>query len=362
MKALGLLVATIFAVTLPVQAQTLTNPRASFLDIPARMATLQSTTDPLLRAAIKSLPSCLNSPVVDPPASPMEIPHHYLSGSNGPTNPAEALATRLYAAYEHRITAGMNRYLATGDHAESACALSQLDLWAHANAFTNYDPRSQSWYQSEWSLAASSVTESVLINDPTLDPAQQQRVIAWLDSATHRLLSYERSDGDLNNHHYWRALAAISIGVTAPDKQLFDFAIHTFKQAIDELDPSGALPREMARHENATHYQGFALEPLILIAEFAARQGINLYAYQHHGRSIRDAILFFGRAVDDPSLITPYTKDPQRDDFRPNDFAAFVFYAARFSTDGLPPSITTALQSPTTATHLGGSTTVLAAK
>jgi hypothetical protein len=79
-------------------------------------------------------------------------------------------------------------------------------------------------------------------------PAQQQRVIAWLDAATHQLLSYESSDGDLNNHHYWRALAAISIGV-----------------------------------------------------------------------------------------------------IRPNDFAAFVFYAARFGTAGLPSSITTALQSPTTA-------------
>ena len=304
------------------------------------------------------------TPPVPAPVSPIDIPRHYLSGSSGPTNPAEAAATRIYADFEYRITSGMNQYLATGSHAEAACALAQLDTWAQARALLDYDPKvsSQAWYQVEWTLSSAGTTDSVLVNDSTLDSAQQRRVTAWLDTAARKLISFEKPGESGNNHHYWRALAAISIGVTASDNNLFHFGIDTYKQAIDDIDANGAFPREMARHENAIRYQGFALEPLVLIAEFAARQGVDLYTYQSHGRTLRDAIVFFGCAVDRPSLVRPYANEPQKTEFHPSDFAPFVFYAARFGTDGLPPSIVTALKSPTTVTRLGGSTTVLAAR
>jgi len=119
----------------------------------------------------------------------------------------------------------------------------------------------------------------------------------------------------------------------------------------------------MARHENAIHYQGFALQPLVLTAQFAMRQGVDLFAYQAHGRTLRDAILFFGRAVDDPSLVQPYTSDFQNMGFKSGDFAAFAFYTARFGTEGLPPSIVNALKDdPATSTRTGGSATIMAAR
>jgi poly(beta-D-mannuronate) lyase len=104
-------------------------------------------------------------PFVPAPVA-MRIPPHYLSGSNGPTNPAEASATRIYSAFESRITAGMNQYLATGSHAESACALAQLDAWAQAHALLDYDRQEspQAWYQVEWTLSAAGITDSVLVN------------------------------------------------------------------------------------------------------------------------------------------------------------------------------------------------------
>ena len=352
-----------FLLVTTTQAQHVTDPHASIVDVSVRQATLQSTTDPLLRDAIKHLHSCVATSLVPAPPSPIDIPHHYLNGSNGPTNPAEAAATRIYGAFERRITAGMNQYVATGSHAESACALAQLDTWAQAKALINYDPTesSQAWYQVEWTLSSAGTTDSVLVNDATLDPAQQQRVTKWLDSAARTLISYDKP-GEGNNHHYWRALAATSIGVTASDKTLFDFGVDTFKQAIGQLDSRGAFPLEMARHERATHYQGFALQPLILIAEFATRQGIDLYAYQSHQNTLRNAVVFFGHAVDDPSLIKPYTNDAQIADYNSGDYAPFAFYLARFGPDGLPPSMLKALEHPTNATRIGGSATVLAAK
>jgi len=362
MKTFGIAVALVL--TMHAEAQHVTDPRASVVDVAARLATLKSTTEPLLRAAAKSLRSCVALSPVPAPTGRMVIPGHYLSGSSGPTNPAEGAATRVYAMFESRITAGMNQYLATGSHAESACALAQLDSWAQGHALMDYDRKesAQAWYQVEWTLSAAGITDSVLVNDATLDAAQQQRVIAWLAAAARRDISFEKPTDTGNNHHYWRALAAIAAGVVASDDKLYRFGIETYKQAIGEIDQRGAFPKEMARHENAIHYQGFALQPLVLIAQFAARQGVDLYGYKAKDRSLLDAIVFFGRAVDDPSLVKPYTSDTQSVGFKSGDFAAFDFYAERFGAAGLPNSIVNALKGPVTSTRVGGCTTLLAAK
>src|ERR1019366_300376 len=87
----------------PGRAQHVENPRASVVDVVACQARLGSTTDPLLIDAKKSLPSCARMPFVPAPAGRMIIPRHYLSGSSGPINPAEATATRPYGAFEGRI-------------------------------------------------------------------------------------------------------------------------------------------------------------------------------------------------------------------------------------------------------------------
>jgi poly(beta-D-mannuronate) lyase len=349
---------------LPALAQHVTAPHASVVDVVARQAALQSTTDPLLTAAIKTLHSCVAMPAIPAPTGRMIIPHHYLSGSSGPIDPAEHAATRIYESFEARVTAGMNQYLATGSHAESACALAQLDAWAQAGALLNYDraESSQAWYQVEWTLSAIGISDSVLVNDATLDPAQQKRVTAWLDAAARKCISFEKFGDTNNNHHYWRGLAATAIGITANDDNLFRFGVDTYKEAIADIDKNGAFPKEMARHENAIHYQGFALEPLVLIAQFASRQNLDLYSYQAHGRTLRDAIIFFGRAADDPGLVKPYTSDAQKTGFGAGDFAPFAFYVTRFGTEGLPANIVTALEHPTSNTRLGGSTTLLAAK
>jgi poly(beta-D-mannuronate) lyase len=347
----------------PLLAQHIADPNASVVDVRARQAYLKTTADPRLHDAIAQLGSCVATPLVPAPVGPMEIPHHYLHGSNGPTNPAEGPATHAYSAYERRITSGMNQWVATGNGAEAACALAQLDAWAQAKALTDYDPKtwSQSWYQAEWTLCSSGITDSVLKQDAALDPAQQARVAAWLRLAAHQLISYENGK-QLNNHHYYRSLAALSIGVLSKDDDLFRFGIETYKQAIGQMNADGSLPLEMARHENAIHYQAFALQPLVTIAEFAARQNVDLYGYSDHGHTLKDAIVFLGHAVADPTIVRQYTTDEQNLHFGPGDVAELEFYITRFGSTGIPASLTDLLKQPATAVRLGGSTTVLAAK
>jgi poly(beta-D-mannuronate) lyase len=367
MKLRTSLAATIFVVALVTSnsnAQHVSAHKASILDVPARIAQLQTTKDPLLLSAIKGVRSCLKTDPVVAPASPMRIPHHYLNGSHGPTNPAEAAATVMYGKFEQRITAGMNQYVATGSDAEAKCALDQMDAWAKANALTAYDPHdkdnTQSWYQAEWTLCSAGVTFSVLVNNANLDLPELKRVALWLDTAAHQLISYEKPGELGNNHHYWRALAAISIGVACSDDVLFKYGVEVYKQAIAQLDKNGAFPLEMERHERATHYQAFALQPLVLIAAFAARQNVDLYGYSSNGHTLYDAIVFLGKAIDDPSIIKQYTPDKQMADYGGGDYAPFAYFAARFPNQVLPPSITNGLKHPTGETRIGGSATLLA--
>lgn len=361
-KIIALSTVLLIASTLP--AQKIANPSASVLDVSARQAFLKQTTDARLHKAIAHLGSCVASPMVAAPAGEMKIPHHYMHGSNGPINPAEGEATRTYGAFEKRITAGMNQWVATGNEAEARCALDQLDAWAQADALTNYDRKaySQSWYQAEWTLSSAGVTDSVLKQDTALDAAEQARVANWLRKAAHQLISYEKPDALGNNHHYWRALAATSIGVLSNDDVLFRYGMEVFKQAVGQEDESGAFPLEMARHENAIHYQAFALQPLIMIAEFGERQQVDLYGVTEHGRTIRDAVVFLGQAIADPAVVKKYTSDVQKTNFSPDGIAELEFYLARFGREGVPSSITTLLRRPATATRVGGSTTVLAGK
>ena len=348
------------------QAPVKLNPWASYVDVAARRSQLKHTRNARLRLAISQLQRCESLPVVAPPEGPMRIPPHYLHGSHGPTNPAERAQTEVYARFERRVTAGMNQYLAMGSHEEAACAQYQIDRWAQANTLLDYDAAHdpQSWYQVEWTLSSAAISESVLLNDSKLDSAVTTRDVDWMNRVAHRMIGFPSEGRQLNNLHYWRGLAAIATGVISSDPQLFDFGVNAYKTAVNDIDQRGAFPKEMARHEMAIHYQSFALEPLIPIAAFAERQGVQLYNYKSpSGRSIADAINFLGEALADPSIVKAYTSEAQNINSNAVDFfACFEFYRRQFPHRKLPDSIMDGLKKPTFATRLGGSTTAIAGR
>jgi poly(beta-D-mannuronate) lyase len=340
------------------------HPRASYIDVAARRAELADHPSARVGEAIASLQRCNRMPFVVAPTGPMRIPMHYLHGSHGPTNPAEAAATLVYSRFEHRIIAGMNRFVATGDPSEAQCAQDQIDAWARAGALLEYSQSEepQSGFQTEWTLSTIACSESVLMDDDKLDAAETARDIAWMNQVAHHLIGFPGEEKHLNNHHYWRGLAAIATGVVSDDATLFSFGLHAYMDAVNQIDGRGAFPLEMARSERCIHYQDFALQPLIPIAEFAERQGIPLYAYKSaSGHTIADAIDFLGALVANPALVKAYTPEPQL--FNPGSldfFATFEFYRHRFPQRPLPAAIEAGLKRPTFDRWIGGNTTVLA--
>jgi poly(beta-D-mannuronate) lyase len=362
-KSAAWCVATMFVCLSVAKAEGVTDPKASYIDVAQRHAELAHNNDPRTAQAIASLGFCTRLPVVPPPTGRIDIPHHYLSGSHGPVNPAEAVVTKVYSAFEHRVTAGMNQWLVTSSKEEAQCAQQQIDAWAQAGTLLDYDPKesSQAWFQVEWTLSATAISESVLMNEPSLDPALVKRDIAWMNKAAHRTVEFDKAGKQTNNHHYWRGLAAVATGVISSDNQLFNWGVGVYKQGINEIDARGAFPQEMARHERAIHYQSFALQPLVPLAQFAERQHVALYAYRSPSdHTIHDAVDFLGAALANPEIVKAYTPDTQLIDDTASDFFSFAeFYSHHCASGGLPAAIVKGLQHPTFATRIGGSTTVI---
>lgn len=346
-------------------AAHVSDPKASYIDVQARRNDLKRNKNERVRQAIALLPSCVKLEPVAAPTGRMKIPWHYINGSHGAVNPKEAEATRPYGAFEKRVAAGMNKWLALGDEAEAKCALDQMDTWAKADALLDYDPKesSQSWYQAGWTLGSVAISESVLMNDSKLDKAEHARVTKWMNAAAHKLIDFDKASKQRNNLHYWRGLAATAVGVVSSDDELFSYGVDTYKEAVDEIDQRGALPQEMKRNERAIHYQSFALQPLIPIAAFAGRQGTYLFPYSsYHGRTLIDAVVFLADAMADPTVVKGYIADKQLTDFDAPDFlAAEELLDEKFDLNRLPSAIREGLKKPTFATRIGGSMTVVAA-
>jgi poly(beta-D-mannuronate) lyase len=340
------------------------DPNASFLNVPARRAALQSATNPRVLEAIAGLKTCIGAPVPQPPPDSQFIPGRYKSGSHGALNPREHILSLPYIQLQELATRGADRYLLTGDPREANCVLDALSVWAQAKALTAYDTKEnrQLSYVAEWTVTSLSLTVSIFRNDPALDPVKRDQVIVWLRKAAHKVINSAEALGEgagRNNHFYWRGLAAISTGIVSKDDDLYQTGLRTYATAMGQIDANGAFPLEMQRHELALHYQAFAIAPLVMIAELARRQGIDLYTLQENHHQLGDAVAFFIRALHNPSVIRQYTTEEQENGMDSGSSSlAWIEYWNLHSPD---PAWQPYLQKPFRDNNLGGSTTLLAA-
>jgi poly(beta-D-mannuronate) lyase len=115
----------------------------------------------------------------------------------------------------------------------------------------------------------------------------------------------------------------------------------------------------MARHELALHYQAFAVEPLVMIAALAERQGYNIYALEQNHRTLADAVAFLNRAFADPTLVKKYASEPQDLNFTRGSTALawLEFWSVRNPSPDWAPY----LIKPFFDDRLAGSTTLYAA-
>jgi poly(beta-D-mannuronate) lyase len=343
------------------------DPNASFLDVAARRQALQSTQIPLLRDTLANLKGCVGTPFPAPPPHGQDIPSRYKSGSHGELNPLEHQLSEPYYKIQEIAAQGADKYLAGGDPAEANCVIQALLPWVQDKAaLLDYSAKDDMvvWFQSTWTVASLSLSVSIIRSEPTLNTADRDRVIAWLRNAALKSVSESRgptSGTSTNNHFFWRGLAATAAGVISGDNKLFAQGVRTYATAIAEMDDQGAFPDEMARHELAMHYQAFAIEPLVMIAELAYRQGLNIYPLEEHGHRLSDAVSFLARSLADPSIIRKYTHEAQQIDPDLQPGSALLSWTELWGARTGDPAWQRFIDKPYFDSRLAGSTTLFAA-
>lgn len=339
------------------------DPNASFVDVQARRKALQNVQTPRLREALASLKSCTGAPMPAPPPVGQDIPSRYVSGSHGELNPQEHTLSEPYYKVQDVAAWGANRYLATGDPQEAACVIHVLLPWAQSKALLNYNAKDDMvvWFQSTWTVASLSLSVSVIRAEPTLNIAERDQVIAWLRAAAQKAVSETRgpnSATDRNNHFFWRGLAATAAGVISKDDKLFATGLRTYAAAIAEIDAQGAFPEEMKRHELALHYQAFGIEPLVMIAELARRQGLDIYGLEENKHRLNDAVVFLSKAMADPALVKKYTPETQQTDPDLQAGSQLLAWIEFWNFRSPDPFWQSVLQKPFYTARLGGNTTL----
>ena len=288
------------------------DPLASFFDTVARKKFLESAKDPTINSIKQDFDyiagtyiECSSIEFPDPvgtPSSIFEMPDGYYQDDPDAFDQARELLEEYEKAIQDLSVFSMYRTV-------SMCAehlLDILDYWASNRALLNYHYSSNhsAWYWINWSASASAFSYSLIKNDLTLDSFKKKNVENWLKDVTRKMLSYSGSSSDsINNHLYWRGVAAAMTGVVADDDELFDYGVRVFLRALEAMNPDGSFPLEMMRGQCAIHYQNFSIWPLVFIAEIASRQGYDLYSASVDGKNIHLAIDFLFDALGDPQIL-----------------------------------------------------------
>lgn len=252
-------------------------------------AELRSPFDVAARRDLRGSPltsfTCATPPL---PVRDLRFSGYYAdrgSGSSVVDAKAEAAyrdATKSINVYENGLTQTSDRYVASkpADQRPAACVLDWLALWAEADAMLG-EASQQGGYVRKWGLAPVSASYLKIRDEPALDPVKKQTVERWI-ARWARVVRDDytptKSESRRNNHVYWAAWSVGLAAVVLDDRGLFDWSLEKARLGLNQIASDGTLPLEMARKTRAYHYHAFAAAPLVMVAELAARNDVDLYA------------------------------------------------------------------------------------
>lgn len=173
-------------------------------------------------------------------------------------------------------------------------------------------------------------------------PVQQQTMIdTWLRAATSTLEEPIKESLQLNNHGYWRAAARAAVGYALHDDALWQQGLAAARAGIGNIDRDSLFPAELQRGERALDYQCFAAMPLVMVAELASHQGIDLYQDHDHAlQHVMDQRLIPALAGDLETirLITDRACAQQLP-IKRTSMPLFALYAQRFPSAALEATV-----------------------
>lgn len=191
-------------------------------------------------------------------------------------------------------------------------------------------------------------------------------VYDWLEdraTATQAYYGTQKSISAINNHRYMSGLFVLATGIAGNRRDLFAWGVDAANIGTSQITGAGALPHEVERGKRALGYHAFALGPLLLIAEAAARNG-DTSVYEGNNGALHRLVDFTLSQIDDPDQIVDLAGAAQEPlgsngaAFDGNDVAWLEIYEARYPGRSRWSKRMSSLR-PLVSTGLGGNLTML---
>lgn len=207
-------------------------------------------------------------------------------------------------------------WLSKGSRAAATCVYSLLTAAAKAEAWDDKMPQNNGVYLQNWLLSGTALAYLKVRGSGVGTAEQDAQIQQWFRLLAARVREYfdsgrKRPGSDAwNNHMYWAGLSVAAAGIANNDQDSFLWGLTAYEMGVHAIQPDGSLDAEMGRGRMALHYQLYALEALVILAELGETNGIDLFA-EREG-AIHRLVKFNVAAMNDPSLIAKRTGEEQK--------------------------------------------------
>ena len=192
-----------------------------------------------------------------------------------------------YKNLGNEAVAAADAYRTTGSRPAAECVLKLLNAASADGVFTGKMSSRQAYYVQGWVIGALAITYLKIRDSGIIAPAQTAALTTWMKTVAHQTTDFynaarSKPGGDAgNNHLYWAGVEIAAIAIASNDHLMFDWAMKTYENGVQQITSEGTLPLEMRRGQRALHYHLYAIAPLVYLAEFGKDNGLDLFAENH---------------------------------------------------------------------------------
>lgn len=222
-------------------------------------------------------------PAAPTPVRDLDIPRFYANAEGSTVDPKLAklheAAVAPLVAFVRQIVDASDKVMTARDQRRGVCALAWLATWAASDAWQGDMVTRQAEYQRKWDLAGIALAYVKL--KPLASVEQRAVIEPWLKRWAGKARTFFDDPGRRrNNHWYWLGLGTMATALATDSEEHWQAARAIFGDAMRDIRADGVLPMELERQERGLFYHVFAMMPLVVMAEVAARRGEDWYGLE----------------------------------------------------------------------------------
>ena len=264
------------------------------------------SSDPAWRDQVDALKEAADKAIAEPYASVTaggvirqnnphlywtELPYQFTGGQrDGVVNPQQDRTDYQAAIALGRQVRDLSlAYVITDDQRYARSAIERLLVWCvhESTRMEPIFPNNQSRIELCITLPGTFYGMSLLRDCPAWRHGEYKAVKLWIAD----LVKAARKWDGANNFGNWRVVLLASGGILAEDQESIQEAWAAWKRLFDkQVNPEGLLPEE-TRRSKSLFYSTYALNAMVMGAEIARLQGVDLWSHRNpYGMNLIDVL------------------------------------------------------------------------